>query len=120
MIKCPKCDRQMSQSKDGITHCYICDNTIVEKYNEFNSFKEHPISIGEVKSEKDSDGSLWTPRECLIAMLREIDNGLQCDLLVVSYRVKIDGKYRARFLQSTKDGLASLGLLEATKYKMMD
>ena len=35
-------------------------------------FKGHPQSIAEIKADREGDGSLWTPRDALIALLREI------------------------------------------------
>lgn len=38
-------------------------------------FKDHPPSIAEIKSDKSQNGSDWTPRDALIALLRDIDSG---------------------------------------------
>lgn len=76
-----------------------------------DDFKDTPQSIGEIRSDKSRDGSQWTPRECLIAMLREIDNGLQVETLVICIEYKDDIDSRFRYSQSTKSGLKSVGLI---------
>jgi len=40
-----------------------------------DSFTNWPKSIGEIRAEKEGDGSVWAPRDALIAMLRKIDSG---------------------------------------------
>jgi len=39
------------------------------------NFSNAPESIGEIKANKHYDASLWTVREMLISILREIDSG---------------------------------------------
>ena len=40
-------------------------------------YKNHPPSISELRSEKTNDAADWTPRDVLIAALRDIDSGKQ-------------------------------------------
>ena len=82
-------------------------------------FRDHPPTIGELRSDKTSDASKWTPRDCLITLLREIDNGADIDALVISYRQTEDGKQRGRYYQATPDGLVTLGLLSSTARQIM-
>lgn len=86
-----------------------------------HNYKNHPVSLGEIKSEKSHDSEHWTPRECLISMLREIDNGFNPETLVIclTYKNEGDTKLRFRFSQSSKDGLHSVGLLEHVKVMMI-
>jgi len=76
-----------------------------------DEYRDYPKSLGEVKSAKSMDSADWTPRECLINMLREIDNGLNVDLLIISLRYKDGDKSRFRFSQSSNSGIDSVGLL---------
>jgi len=89
--------------------------------NDSENFAEHPISLGEVKSERNGDGAEWTPRDVLVKTLRMIDSGeISPEVLVVSYSTKVEGKRTGRFWQSTPDGLLSLGLMQATIFEMQD
>lgn len=86
-----------------------------------DDFTNHPLYIGETRSERNRDGSLWSPREVLVAMLRDIDAGkIQPDVLVVACGERVDGKRHGHFYQSTPDGLLSLGLMQSTIFKMQD
>ncbi len=41
-----------------------------------DDFKDHPKSLTEHKADKAKDAGLWTPRDALIAALRDIDHGV--------------------------------------------
>lgn len=54
-------------------------------------FKDHPKSFTELRSEREDDAKIWTPRDVLIAMLRRIDSGeAKPDVLVVISAVRND------------------------------
>lgn len=38
-------------------------------------YANHPPTINEIKSDKTGSGADWTPRDVLIALLRDIDSG---------------------------------------------
>lgn len=87
------------------------------------NFAGHPVSIAERRADKTGRGSSWSPRDALVAMLREIDEGhIDTDALVVCYRLPGDspGEYKTRFSASTPDGYVTLALLEAAKFRVMD
>jgi hypothetical protein len=85
------------------------------------SFAEHPVSIGEIQSDRSGDGKKWTPRDVLVKMLRMIDSGeVSPDVLVVAYGEMRDGNRQGHFWQSTPDGMLSLGLMQSTIFKMQD
>jgi hypothetical protein len=86
-----------------------------------DDFTNHPISVGEVKSERSGDGANWTPRDVLVKTLRMIDGGeILPDVLVVAYGEMKEGRRQGHFWQSTSDGLLSLGLMQSTIFKMQD
>lgn len=86
-----------------------------------DDFSNHPLSIGEIKSGRLCDGSKWTPRDVLVKMLRDIDSGaIYPDLLVVAYSEVVNDARMGHFQQSTPDGMLSLGLMQATIFKMQD
>lgn len=85
-----------------------------------DDFKNAPQSITELRANKSANGSIWTPRDALISLLREIDNGLDVDMLIVGYRYqnetdKKDNAYTYMYHQATPDMLTALGLLDMTK-----
>ncbi len=78
------------------------------------SFKDHPESIAEVRAGKARDAALWSPRDVLISLLREIDGGLEIDAMVIAFRRKGeagDACYRA----AVPDRVVALGLMEIVK-----
>lgn len=57
-----------------------------------DSFAEHPISIAEARSSKTDLARDWSPRDVLVALLREIDKGdLDIDAVVVFMRPRAKG-----------------------------
>jgi hypothetical protein len=76
------------------------------------SFKDYPQSVTEVQSDMQGDASLWTARDVLIAMLRDIDSGEipMPDQFVIIHGTD-DEPRRVRFLQSGKDPVRLLGML---------
>lgn len=83
-------------------------------------FKDHPVSITERKSDlaDENSGTLWTPRDALIRMLRQIDNGeIEPDALIICYRdVKAN---EISFKQSSPSLYLTMGIMEAVKILMM-
>lgn len=49
-------------------------------------FSKEPKSFAELKADKTQKGSDWTPRDCLINLLREIDSGeVAVDNIIICY-----------------------------------
>ena len=67
------------------------DNDEVDKL----CFKDHPKSLGEVRSDRSQKASDWTPRDALIDVLRQIDNGVDVTSLIVSYKTGDNTCFRA-------------------------
>ena len=84
-------------------------------------FSNHPASLAEVRADREVDGKLWSPRDVLIKLLRDIDSGkIKPDVLVVAYSEVVNDKREGHFWQSTTDGMLSLGLMQSTIFKMQD
>ena len=82
-----------------------------------DNFKDAPPSVTEIKAARSRDGTKWTPRDVLIHLLRDIDNGMKVDALVCFYRVeKDDGKRDTCYTQSSPDNWTLLGLVEDGKF----
>lgn len=81
-------------------------------------FKEHPKSIAEIKSSKTNRGSDWTPRDALIALLRDIDAG-QIALEAVFICAKVKGSEpgfsRPFYSVAAADPADALGTIEMAK-----
>lgn len=88
-----------------------------------DSFKDAPVSLAEKRADKAANASLWTPRDALISLLREIDGGLNVEMCVISYRVKDVGdqphQYASHYAIAGGSGIHdALGLLTRTTYLM--
>jgi len=85
---------------------------------EYNDFSEHPVTIGELRSEQpNSGGSDWSPRDVLISVLRDLDSGLiEPKALLVAYT---DFK-KTSFTQSSPNIITLLGLITHVAYVIHD
>lgn len=86
-----------------------------------DDFKDHPETVGELRSGKSEDSADWSPRDVLIAALREIDSGkVEPTALVLVMKLKpVDQKKsRARYMVSSPDLHVTLGLLSSAAIKM--
>ena len=83
------------------------------------NFANHPESITEHKSKDNA--ALWTARDVLISMLRDIDSGrISPDALIVCYREKIGpGETDAYFRNMGPDLQTTLGLLSQAQIMIM-
>ncbi len=91
---------------------------------EFETFKDHPRSIGEARSDRSQKCYDWTPREALVAMLRRIDAGYPIKDLVIVYGgalVEDAGRtvYGVGFSAAGRSELHLLGMIEQAKLKMV-
>lgn len=89
-----------------------------------DSFVNHPVSITEARAERGSDGSLWTPRDALISILRDIDEGrLEPSDLVIVMRVPLPEEgphsYKISRAQSSANLTLCIGLLEEAKHHIL-
>lgn len=83
------------------------------------SFSNYPRSLNEMRSRKSGNAADWAPRDALIQMLRDIDNGIIApDALVVSFREKLDQGFRTNFCAACPDSSVLLALLEQTKFRI--
>lgn len=87
------------------------------------SFAGHPVSLAEVKANKSCNSAAWTPRDVLIAALREIDEGhINPDALLVAYSTvdtEEPGVTSSGYWVSSPNKLLTLGMIENTKHSML-
>lgn len=78
-------------------------------------FKDHPISLAEIRSDKTMNAADWSPRDALIRLLRRIDSGEDAvTALVISYRYEdkdAPGGQGLGWTAATANKLETLGLL---------
>lgn len=89
-----------------------------------DNFSNAPFSINELKATKHSSASHWGPRDVLVSMLREIDNGrVNPDALVLIYHVpngSADVRGDVFVLTACKGFLKTLGLIARAKWIMQN
>ena len=86
-----------------------------------DDFSDAPTSIGEVRADRAQRADQWSPREVLIALLRDIDQGKVVPLrLAVIYAVKVaddaGGGTRTFFQVSAEGNHEVLGMLARAAY----
>lgn len=82
-----------------------------------DSFANHPKSVTEIRSDKSNAAKDWTPRDALVALLRDIDGGLKVEALVVAYALPADQPKSIGFAVASPDILITRGLLATAMLK---
>lgn len=91
-----------------------------------DDFKDHPQSIAEIKAQRAVDGGLWSPRDALIAVLRDIDDGkVDPSCIFIAYGVITDAPGKptvtdTHFAAAGENNYIVLGIIERAKHKFMD
>ena len=86
-----------------------------------DNFKDYPKSVSEMKAEKEENCELWTPRDCLISLLRKIDNNeIKITDIVICYGKKSkDNITMASYTQAgSHNHWETLGLIERVKWML--
>lgn len=87
-----------------------------------DDFSDAPLSLAEVRADRERKASLWSPREALISALRDLDKGeLKAGALIVCVQVRDSpDTVNTRYYASCPDAHVAYGLLMATLFKMRD
>lgn len=86
-----------------------------------DDFSNAPQSITEIRADKAENAALWTPRDAVIALLRDIDRGeVKPDAIVICIRELGDGpgKVNTLFRAACSDPHIAYGLVQGTLFKM--
>jgi hypothetical protein len=97
------------------------------------SLADAPMTVGEVRAQRDDNSRSWTPRDALVAMLRDIDKGeIEVEDIIICWRghetaSKAMAGYdaeamldRARFYMAGKmRSTVMAGLLEKVKIDLL-
>lgn len=85
-----------------------------------NEFKDAPISLGEHRTLAENDCSIWTPRELLVFLLREIDNGRwKPDGLVVCYFQRDETGTVTGMRRSKATLMEAVAMVELAKHDLL-
>ena len=86
-----------------------------------SDFSNHPASISELKSNLSNSAADWHPRDVLIKMLRDIDDGIiSADALIVVWKQKTEnGREKGGYWNSSPNLTMSVGMLETAKYEIL-
>ena len=88
---------------------------------QMDDYKDYPPSITEIKSDKTQNGKDWTPRDALIAALRDVDSGI----LKAEYCILIFGEIDeedctfTKFFNSTPNRYILQGMIEDFKRRLI-
>lgn len=83
-----------------------------------DNFSDAPVSINEAMAARDRDATKWTPRDLLVRMLREIDNGVLNPSRMVVLYTEEQGEDRFAFggaYSGTSSPMETFGLIEVAK-----
>lgn len=85
------------------------------------SFADYPESINELRSDRTGNAADWSPRDALVALLRQIDRGaIDPDALIVVWRRrKGEGVTETGFASASPDVHTTLGMLVHAQHKVM-
>lgn len=86
------------------------------------SFKDYPESLTHRKAEKAEDCSIWTPRDALLDVLRDIDSGKISPVsLVVAFSEHRDTTTHTRtgYRQAGPSSAMNIGTMEVAKAKIL-
>jgi hypothetical protein len=92
---------------------------------ELINFANQPVTIGELRTAKDDDASVWSPRDVLIHTLRLIDSGdIDPDQMVVMWSREErneEGKlgFKSQFLSSAPSYSSLVGLVAVIQSKIL-
>lgn len=84
-----------------------------------DDFSGYPLSVGEIKADKEGDGKIWSARDAIISVLRDIDDGKVSPVaVVVSYLHKTDDEERVFYAISAPNKTTGLGLLSRVSFML--
>lgn len=85
------------------------------------NFANAPYSITELRADKEGDGKLWTVRDALVSLLRDIDSGkTKATKILMFYGMEgEDGVVSAKYSASGMHFHELVGFLEICKYDML-
>lgn len=86
------------------------------------NFANMPVSLAEVRSDRSQSARDWSPRDALIAALRDLDSGkIKPEAMVIVYREEGSDAHSkcARFYAASPDPHITLGMMRAIEGQMV-
>lgn len=87
-----------------------------------DNFKDFPVSLAEKKAKDNSNSELWTPRDCIISVLREIDEGKinpESLIVLIGYKDDDGAPTTVTWRASTKGAVFSAGMMIVGLFDML-
>ncbi len=82
------------------------------------NFANFPKSIGELRSDQQDNGALWSPRDALIDVLRDLDEGkIKTSALVVIWSEEGGDHEATNYRNASKSILKSIGLMAQVLFR---
>ena len=90
----------------------------MDNYEDREYFKNHPYSLAEKRAEMNREARDWTPRDLLICLLREIDNGRvkPTDVVLCYSENGLEGGY----MRAGSNPDNHVGALEVAKQRIIE
>ena len=87
-----------------------------------DNFAGYPPSIAETRANAAQSSALWSPRDALLSLLREIDEGkAKVDVLVIAFaRIDEEGLSRTSYRAASPNALMSYGVMTRAMQMMGD
>lgn len=84
-------------------------------------FKDAPVSIAEKRSEIENDNSFWKPRDLLVQLLRQIDNGeINPTGMVVIYDQHREKMFCSALRRANVTTAQTVALIEIAKFDLLN
>lgn len=87
-----------------------------------DDFSGYPKSVSEEKANREASAALWTPRDAIISVLRDIDSG-ELDITAVSiaflHKTEAGGE-KVGYSTSAPNTTTALGLLSRASFLIND
>ena len=83
------------------------------------NFAGHPRSVTEIRSDKSQNAADWSPRDVLINLLRQIDEGKADPTALVVAWGNIEGDtVDTHYAASSPNGLVTLGVVARVMHRL--
>lgn len=85
-----------------------------------DDFSDYPRSVAEVRSDKTMRADQWSPRDALIAALRDLDSGkIKPEALIIMWAEKPESFTAvASWYLSSPNPLISQGMVERVRHRL--
>lgn len=80
------------------------------------TFDDAPVSVSEIRASRSLSAADWSPRDCIVNMLRQIDSGeLELDAVCIVYS---NTDNESGFQVSSPNLITTIGMLQLSTLRM--